>query len=65
MWAFSWAIVSATNSRSSGVAVVGVQQQQGLAVGDQAGVLHGALGEVRDGDLVELLFRVRRGRSTR
>ena len=37
----------------------GIEQQQRLAVGDEPGVLHRALREVRDRRLVELLLRVR------
>ena len=42
-----------------------IEQQQRLAVGDEPGVLHRALREVRDRRLVELLLRVRDRRSSR
>ena len=58
MWASSWAMTSVTFCSSGWVAVVGVDEQQDLAEGDAAEVLHGAEGEVGDGDEVELVARV-------
>ena len=58
MWASSWAMTSTTASSSDWVAVVGVDQQQRLAVGDAAEVLHRAEREVGHGDHVHLVARV-------
>ena len=58
MWAISWAITSATRCSSAWVAGRRVDQQQRLAEGDAAEVLHRAEGEVGHGDEVELVARV-------
>ena len=58
MWAISWAITSATRCSSAWVDRLAVEEQGGLAEGDAAQVLHGAEGEVGDGDQVELVARV-------
>ena len=55
MCAISWAMVSATSSALVVGGLSRVEQQQRLAVGDEAEVLHRALREVRDRGLVELL----------
>ena len=58
MWASSCAITSATRSSSVRAAFVLVDEQRRVAEGDAAQVLHGAGGEVGDGDEVDLLARV-------
>ena len=58
MWASSWAMTSATFCSSPCVAVLGVDEEQRLAERDAAEVLHGAEGEVGDGDEVELVAGV-------
>ena len=58
MWASSWAMTSTTFCSSGWVAVRRVDEEQDLAEGDAAEVLHGPEGEVGDGDQVELVARV-------
>ena len=58
MWAISWAMTSAT-ALQLGLGGGGrVDEQDRLAEGDAAQVLHGAEGEVGHGDQVELVARV-------
>jgi hypothetical protein len=59
MCASSWAITSATVATSGCVALSRVDQQEALAIGDAAEVLHRALREVREPDHVHLLVGVR------
>ena len=58
MWASSWAMTSATRCSSGWVAGRRVDEQQRLAEGDAAEVLHRAEGEVGHGDQVDLVARV-------
>ena len=58
MWASSCAMTSATRSSSVRAACVLVDEERRVAEGDAAEVLHGAGGEVRDGDEVHLVAGV-------
>ena len=58
MWASSWATTSATLCCSACVAGGRVDEQQVLAEGDAAEVLHRAGGEVGQGEQVDLVARV-------
>ena len=58
MWAISWLTTSATRCRSTWLRGGRVDEQRRLPERDAAEVLHGAEGEVGDGDEVELVARV-------